>query len=455
MSRIQSRWLYVLSLLGISFVFGTGCRSDAYKMKAEDPELLHRGMRRITDIMRHDIFSPPVASRVYVYSAVAAYEALRPGYPEYRSLAGQVNGLTPCPEPEKGQEYCFPLASITALMKVGQHLVFSEWNMDSLRSSIFADFERMAIPRDVYWRSVAYGEAVADHIINWSKTDNYAETRSLPKFTINAKDPARWVPTPPQHADALEPHWKEIRPWVLDSARQFKPDPPIPYSEAKNSDFYRAALEVYEVSKKLTDYERETALYWDCNPFEVTTVGHLMVALKKISPTGHWINIATHLCRKARTSLIQSAEVYALLSLAIADAFISCWAEKYTSALLRPETYINRHIDPDWRPFIESPPFPEHTSGHATMSGAAGEVLTRLFGENFSFIDSTEIEFGLPPRTFSSIYEASDQAAMSRLYGGIHYRYGNEKGRLNGRQIGRYVWEKVRLCSSEKNLTVN
>jgi len=440
-------FLFLLLTVGGSLSAGlfSGCHSDAYKTQAEDPEVLHRGMRRITDIMRHDIFSPPVASRIYAYSAAAAYEALRPGYPGYRSLAGQVNGLKPTPEPEAGQEYCFPLASVTALMKVGRHLVFSEWSMDDLKDSVFADFKRMNIPQDVYQRSVAYGEAVADHIIAWSKNDNYAQTRSLPKFTIDAKTPARWVPTPPQHADALEPYWKDIRPWVLDSARHFKPNPPIPYSEDRKSAFYQAALEVYELSKNLGEAERETALYWDCNPFEMTTAGHLMIALKKISPTGHWINITAHACRKANASLPQVAEAYALVSLAIADAFISCWAEKYTSKLLRPETYINRHIDPDWRPFIESPPFPEHTSGHSTISAAAATVLTQLLGENFSFTDSTEVEFGMKPRTFASFYEAADQAAISRLYGGIHYRHGNESGRLNGRQVGQYVWEKVRL----------
>ena len=438
----MKKTLALLLIAGASLVLNGGCDSDNYRAEAENAEILHRGMRRITDIMRHDIFSPPVASRIYAYSAVAAYEALRPGYAGYPSLAGRLNGLKACPQPEEGQEYCFPLASMVALMKVGRQLVFSEWSMDALQDSVFAEFNRMRIPRPVYQRSVAYGDAIAGHILEWSKGDNYTQTRSMPKFTINAKDPARWVPTPPQHADALEPHWKTIRPWVLDSARQFKPNPPIPYSEDKNSAFYKAALEVYQIKKTLSAFERETALYWDCNPFEVTTAGHLMVALKKISPGGHWINITAQACRKANASLIQSAEAYALVALAIADAFISCWAEKYTSVLLRPETYINRHIDPDWRPFIESPPFPEHTSGHSTISAAAATVLTHLFGESFSFTDSTEVEFGMAPRTFGSFYEAADQAAISRLYGGIHYRHGNESGRHNGRQIGQYVWEK-------------
>lgn len=433
-----------IALWAIAALWMSGCGSDAYKNQAENPEIIHRGMRRITEIMRHDIFSPPVASRIYTYSAIAAYEAMAPGYPEYKSLAGQLNGLTECPKPEAGKDYCYPLASIAALMKVSKHLIFSESSMDDLKDDIFKEFEDMKIPKDVYDRSIAFGEAIAAHVIAWSKSDNYAQIRSLPKYTISVKDPSRWVPTPPQYTDALEPYWPLVRPWALDSARQFKPIPPIAYSEDRNSDFYQAALEVLTTSQKLDDFERESALYWNDNPFEVTATGHLMLATKKISPPGHWINITGHVCRKANAPIAKAAETYALVSLVFADALISCWAEKFTSNLVRPETYINRLIDENWHPFIETPPFPEHTSGHATASAAAATILTKAFGEPFEFTDSTEMEFGMKPRTFKSFYEASDEAAMSRLWGGIHYRNGNEGGRLNGREIGEYVWAKIK-----------
>ncbi|MCC6460527.1 MAG: vanadium-dependent haloperoxidase [Saprospiraceae bacterium] len=419
--------------------------SDAYKTKAENPELVHRGFRRITDIMRHDIFSPPVASRIYAYSAVAAYEALIPGHPEYKSLAGQLNGLTPGPKPEAGKDYCYPLASVSALMKVGKTLVFSESSMEDLKETISQEFKDMDIPADVFDRSLKYGDAVADHILKWSKSDHYAETRSAPKYSINTKDPSRWVPTPPQYADALEPHWMDIRPWVLDSARQFKPEPPLAYSEDKNSDFYKAAMEVYTISKSIDDAQKETAVYWDCNPFEVSVSGHMMVATKKISPGGHWVNITGHACRKAKAPVMKSTVTYLLVALSLADGFISCWTQKFTTNLVRPETVINRSIDPEWHPFIETPPFPEHTSGHATISAAAATILTKEFGEPFEFTDSTEMEFGMKARTFSSFYPASDEAAMSRLWGGIHYRLGNEGGRQNGREIGNFVWNKVKL----------
>ncbi len=430
-------WMWII--LGM-----VSCSSDAYKQRAENPEIIHRGMRRVTEILRHDFFSPPVSSRIFAYTTVAAYEAMAPGYPEYKSLAGQLNGLTEGPKPEVGKEYCYPLASITALMKVSKQLIFSESSMEDLKEEIFKEFEEMNMPKEVHDRSVAYGEAVAAHILAWSKKDNYAQIRSLPKYTISVKDPSRWVPTPPQNADALEPYWMRVRPWVLDSARQFKPIPPIAYSEDTSSNFYKAALEVYEIGKSLSDTDRETALYWDDNPFEVVSTGRLTVTTKKISPPGHWINITGQVCRKANTPIAKTVETYALVSLVFADAFISCWTEKFTSNLVRPETYINRYIDENWRPYLETPPFPEHTSGHATTSAAAATILTKQFGDAFEFTDSTEVEFGLKPRTFKSFYEASDQAAMSRLFGGIHYRNGNEGGRLNGREIGEYVWEKVK-----------
>jgi len=425
-------------------LWSVSCTSDAYKQRAEDPEVIHRGMRRVTEILRHDFFSPPVASRIFAYTTVAAYEAMIPGFPEYPSFGGRLNGLTECPKPESGQEYCFPLASITALMKVSKQLIFSESSMEDLQEEMFKEFEAMNIPKDVYARSVVFGEAVAAHVLAWSKSDNYLQIRSLPKYTITVTDPSRWIPTPPQNSDALEPYWMRMRPWVLDSARQFRTIPPIAYSEDTASNFYKSAMEVYQIGKNLSDFERETAQYWDDNPFEVVSTGRLTVTTKKISPPGHWINITGQVCRKANAPIAKTAETYALVSIAFADAFISCWTEKFTSNLVRPETYINRLMDENWRPLIESPPFPEHTSGHATTSAAAATILTKQFGDPFEFTDSTEVEFGLKPRTFKSFYEASDQAAMSRLFGGIHYRNGNEGGRLNGREIGDYVWEKLK-----------
>ncbi len=437
---------FTLTLIAAIGLLLSGCKqyNKEYAKQANNPEFMHKGVRRITDIIRHDIFAPPVASRIYAYSVIAGYEALVPGFPEYQSLAGQLNGLKPCPQPEAGKEYCYPLASINAMLTVGKQLVFSEGDIEELEETIFDDFKKMNMPPDVYDRSMAYGEVIAKHILSWSKGDNYAQTRSAPKFTIDTKVPDRWRPTPPAYADALEPSWPKIRTWVLDSAGQFLADPPKPFSTKKGSDFYLQANAVYEVVKNLTPWQDSTAWYWDDNPFRMDVSGHLMFGVKKIGPGGHWMNITAHACRKANSDIIHSAESYVKVACALADGFISCWKAKYTYNLIRPESYINQYIDPEWTPLIQTPPFPEHTSGHSTISAAAAVVLTNLYGDNFSFSDSTEMEFGIPPRTFSSFMTAAHEVAISRQYGGIHYPWGNEVGLKNGGDVGQYVFEKLK-----------
>lgn len=435
----------MLALLAAWLCF-PGCKqyNKDYAKQANNPEFIHAGIRRLTDIIRHDIFAPPISARIYAYSAIAGYEALVPGFPEYQSLAGQVQGLKPVPQPEAGKEYCYPLASINALLIVGKQLVFSESEIEDLEDTIFQDFKKMNMPPDVYERSMAYGDVVAKHILNWSKSDNYAQTRSAPKFTIDTKDPARWRPTPPAYADALEPWWPKIRTWVLDSAGHFLAESPLPFSTEKGSEFYKLAYEVYEIGKNLTPWQDSTAWYWDDNPFRMDVSGHLMFGVKKISPGGHWMNITAHAARKTKTDIMRSTEAYVLVACALADGFISSWKAKYTYNLIRPESYINQYIDPEWTTLIQTPPFPEHTSAHSTISAAAATILTRLYGDNFAFSDSTEMEFGIPPRTFKSFLEASEEVAMSRMYGGIHYRWGNEAGSKNGYQIGEYVCNKLK-----------
>ena len=413
--------------------------SADYQAKSQNPEFLHAGIRRITDIIRSDIFAPPISSRIYAYSSVAAYEALVPGSPEYQSLAGQLNGLKPGPQPEAGKEYCYPLASANALFIVGKQLIFSEGEMQELKEKILQDFEQMNMPPEVFERSMAFGEAVAKHVLAWSKTDNYAQTRSMPKFTIDTKAADRWRPTPPMYADALEPHWPKIRPWVIDSGSQFRPDPAVPFSTEKNSEFYQQALEVHDIVKNLTPSQDSTAWYWDDNPFRMDVSGHMSIGVKKISPGGHWMNIAAQVCRQSKSDMMHSAETYVKVACAIADGFIVCWTEKYRTNLIRPESYINQYIDPNWQPLIQTPPFPEHTSGHSTISAAAATVLTQLYGDNFSFTDSTELEFGIPVRSFPSFQVAADEVGMSRLYGGIHYRRGNVAGLKCGRELGDFV----------------
>ncbi len=413
-----------------------------YKVKANNPEFLHRSLKEITDLIVHDIFSPPVASRIYAYSSIAAYEAAIAGDSTFKSLAGQINGLEKVPAPDPNVEYSFPLASTQAMLKIGKALVFSEDKMDSFYEGIMKEYLDTGMPDDVYERSIEYGSKVADHILQWSSKDNYKQSRSFPKYSIQS-DPATWKPTPPAYMDAVEPHWKKIRTFVIDSAAQFKPERPTPFSIDKTSQFYKEALEVYEKGKTLTEEEKSIASFWDCNPFVMNVRGHVMFATKKISPGGHWINIARTICNDSKKGFSESAEAYALISLSLVDGFISCWDEKYRSNVVRPETYINQNIDENWIPLLQTPPFPEYTSGHSVISNSAATVMTKLFGDNYAFTDSTEVEFGMPPRQFRSFMQAAEEAAVSRMYGGIHYMPACNNGKVQGKKIGEFVLSKV------------
>ncbi len=422
-----------------------GCANapPTYRIEPPNAEPLHAAMGHLTDVMVYDIFSPPQASRVYAYASIAAYEALRPGYPAQRTLAGQVNGLTPVPEPAPGVEHYLPLASIHALMTVSHALTFSRARMDSLRSAMVEPFRRMGIPTAVFERSIAYGDQVAQHILAWSQQDRFLETRGYPKYTVTA-EPARWRPTPPAYMDAVEPSWTRLRPFALDSSNQFRPRPPHRYDMTRGSPFFREVNEVFEVGRTLTEEQRAIASFWDCNPFVMNVQGHTMFATKKITPGGHWMGIVGIAARKYGADLMRSAAAYARTAIAVADGFISVWDEKYRSNLVRPETVINAHLDERWEPLLQTPPFPEYTSGHSGISTAAATVLTDEFGEGFAFTDSTEIAYGLPVRSFTSFNQAAAEAAISRLYGGIHYRMAIEEGVTQGRKVGELVVQRVR-----------
>ncbi len=433
-----------------SLLLLAGCdqSNPNWETEANNPDYLHRSLKQITDVIVHDIFSPPVASRIYAYSTIAAYEALAPAYEEYQSLEGQLTGLENVPQPETGKSYCYPLAATKAMINVGRQLIFSEDKIDAFELELMQEFQAINMPPDVFQRSMEYGETVAGHILAWADKDNYKQTRTFPKFTIN-DNPARWKPTPPDYMDAIEPHWNKIRPFTLDSATQFVPPPPTPFDmNNKSGKFFKEVMEVYEVMKveeKERDERMAIAKFWDCNPYVSHHKGHVMFATKKITPGGHWMGIAQIACKEDNADIMKSAKAYALTAIALADAFISCWDEKYRSELIRPETVINTYIDQEWAPVLQTPPFPEYTSGHSVISAAAATALTRVFGDNFSYTDSVEVEFGMPVRQFSSFMEASEEAAVSRLYGGIHYSPACFIGVEQGKEVGKHVLNKVKM----------
>jgi hypothetical protein len=414
-----------------------------YGAISDDPALLSAAVEQLTDVMVGSITSPPVASRTYAYASIAAYEALRPAHPEFRTFAGQLNDLTDVPQPVAGEEHVLPLASVVAFLTVAEALVFAPARVAAYRDSVINDMRAQGVPKRVVKQSVDYGQLVGKHVLAWAATDNLKKARALPRYEVR-REPGRWVPTPPAYMDALEPNWQTLRPFVMDSANAFRPPAPLTYEVRAGSEFHEQVMAVYRAGLELTDEQRLIASFWDCNPFAVQADGHYMSSLKKISPGGHWMGITGIALPKAGADQMQAAEAYALVAVALADGFISVWDEKYRSVVIRPETVINESIDPKWRPLLQTPPFPEYPSGHSVISAAAAEVLTGLFGDDFAFDDDVEVRFGLPARSFSSFRRAAEEAAISRLYGGIHYPMAIENGAVQGRALGQNVLATVK-----------
>lgn len=445
-----------ISILLITIVLSASCTKKAEPITIS-PEDLHASVDKVTEIMIHDIFSPPVASRIFAYPNIAAYEIIALKNSSYSSLAGQLTDLTAIPKPDTSKTINHDVAAMVAHMELSKKLIFSEAEIELLRDSLYGVWEEKNSV--LFEDSKAYGLQVAEHVSVWMNTDNYNQTRTMPKFTVDTEDPTRWQPTPPAYMGGIEPHWNKIRPFFIDSAAQFKPVPPPPFSLEKDSDFYKELEEVYKISNQITDKgddseEIKIAQFWDCNPYVSVTRGHLMFATKKISPGAHWMGITKIASRKTKSDFNQTLYAYTKASIAMADAFISCWDEKYRSNLIRPETLINEHIDENWKPVLQTPPFPEYSSGHSVVSGAASIVLTEIFGENFSYDDDTEVAYGLPIRSFTSFEKAADEAAISRMYGGIHYRAAVEIGVKQGRDLGQFVVDNLKMTKDEE-MTIN
>ena len=403
-------------------------------LEAQEAQLLHRAQKAVTTVIVHDIFSPPVASRIYLYSAVAAYEAACAGDTSPKSF-GKVSRDFHPPRPSRAKVDT-RFSSIYALLYTSSRFVFSDSAMLDSLSAITSSFEQLTPA--VRKASIEWARKVSDSVMAWSYKDNYAVTRKLKRYSL-LKDTGAWIPTPPGYFAAVEPHWGKLRPVVIRSVDEYRPVSPMKFSIAKGSPFYQQALDVYEASKKMSSNDSAVASFWDCNPFYLNTQGHLNFATKKLSPGGHWMSIAGVACRKTNASFNVSLKAYLFTAVALYDAFISCWDEKYRSNVIRPETYINAYIDESWRPLLQTPPFPEYTSGHSVISASAASVLTAVFGEGFHFADDTETAYGLPVRHFTSFREAAEEAAVSRFYGGIHYKEAIHNGIAQGSKIGKAV----------------
>jgi hypothetical protein len=391
------------------------------------------------DIVKTERTAPPEASRIYGIAAVALYEAIVGGTREHRSLAGQLNGLTPAPAPDPGTVYHWPSVANAVLANTLRTLYAAgsantRAGINALDRRFESEYRRRLHGPD-HDRSIALGRTTAGAMLMWAATDGSVIHRSC-RYAA-AATAGGWRPTWPRfEARPHQPCWGEIRPMALRSADTCAAPGPPRFSEHTASSFHAAAGEVYRVGMALTENQKAIARYWADNPGDTGT------------PAGHWIDIVSQIVRKDRLSLAKAAEAYARVGVAVHDAFVICWKTKYVYNLRRPVTYINDNLDGEWKPYVVTPNFPSYPSGHSVQSGAVARVLTDMFGAR-RFVDTTHADHGFvppqPPRTFKSFDEAAAEAAVSRLYGGIHFAFDNEHGLTSGSCIGQAILDIVRF----------
>jgi len=429
-----------LLMIAFLMIIVSSCNKPETK-KLNGVDVLINNEDQLTQIIIYDVFTPPVASRIYVYSSIAAYEAIRHSN-NSPSIVDKLNGFDKMPLPDAHKKYDYTLAATTAFFKVARNVkVFSVDSLNAYEKSIHDNF-KANLDEATYAASVAFGDSIAAVVLKRAKTDGYFISRGKAKY-LGSNEPGKWRPTPPDYLDGVEWCWNTMKPMVLDSASQFAPARPPKFDTKPGSTFHNLVKEVYDINKNLTVEQKLIAKYWDDNPFVIEHSGHMTFGNKKITPGGHWIGIAAQIIKQENADAVKAAQTFALTSIALFDGFIACWDEKYRSSYVRPVTVIKDILDKDWMPLLQTPPFPEYTSGHSTITASAATVLTKLYRDNLAFEDSSDYKYIGLKRKFTSLSAAAEECSMSRVYGGIHYTISVNVGADMGKQVGGLVVKKV------------
>ncbi|MBW8685246.1 vanadium-dependent haloperoxidase [Chitinophaga rhizophila] len=431
----MKRWIVLLILV---------CQSGyAQQHKTTFTDYIQPAVFSLSMVMMHDVVNPPAACRFYGYATMAAYSIVAAHNREVPAASSFIRSYPEIAVHDSGRVYDHRIAAVYSILETGRQMLPSGFMLEKDEERLVLLFKKDRVPDSIIRNSIAIAVDVAKQVVQWSRPDGYGKLSTRVRYTP-VKGEGYWYPTPPAYIEAVEPHWKTIRPMVIDSCNQFIPLPPVPFSKDSASAFFALNKEVRDAGVHLTMEQRVIASFWDCNPFAVSTYGHMAIGFKKITPGGHWMNITGIAARKAQLDFDKTVLVHAIAAVTMTDAFISCWDAKYQSNRIRPETYINRYIDVRWKPLLQTPPFPEYTSGHSVVSTAVATVLTYMMGDNFAYDDNSEEMFEIPARKFTSFLAASREAAISRLYGGIHYRDAIDNGVIQGQQVGEKVVEKIR-----------
>lgn len=401
-------------------------------------------------------YRPPVSGRTLGYINLAAYESVLPGMADkYNSMTGVFAGLE-LPAPEEGNTYHWP-TSLTAAYVRSMELFFPTapaehlFKIYELQNEYYFQYKQ-EVPHDVFTRSVNFGKSIAGAVYEWSKTDAAGHQAYLKNNDLAYLPPAGtglWQPTFPDYTPALLPNWGEVRTFAA-TDEDIVPDP-LPYSEDPASPLYQEALMVKNMVTDIKNGGREeeewVAIFWsdDC-------------PILTFTPAGRWIAVLNQVIEKNKPGLDFAVEAYARMGMALSDAGVRAWHEKYRFNVERPIDYIRRvQGDANWNTIMcpdgsgryYTPPFPAYPSGHATFGGVAAEVMTDLFGGNFKLVDRCHegrTEFNGTPRAFNNFFEMAVENAYSRVPIGVHFKMDSDAGLQLGYKIGKKInalpWRK-------------
>ncbi len=395
-----------------------------------------------------------IAGRALGYITLTAYEAVIPGYStQYQSIARQFNGLN-IPKHDPKLEYNWEIVLNSALETSFDHFfkiapTNLQAKMDYLANQLYGKLNQ-GVDANVRYRSKAYGKKVADAVFEWSKTDKVGHEAYYRNYDPNYIPPGgkgKWSPTYPDYLSAMCPHWGEVRTFVATKSDRVKD--PLPYSEDPNSALYKEALETYnlvnEIKKGNLFEDRWIAEFWSDDCPTLT-----------FSPVGRWLTITNQLFQHNPQSIDVMLPLYAKLGMALHDAGVRSWGEKYRYNILRPVDYIHSVFgDKEWNTIMcpdgtgryFTPEFPTYPSGHATFGAAAAEVLSYSMGHYYEMIDNSHkgrTEFLGMPRRYGSFREMAEENAYSRLPIGVHFRMDSDAGLDLGRRVAHRVLNEIR-----------
>ena len=387
-------------------------------------------LKKITDVMVYDVTSPVAAARYYSYINLTSYEILASNSSKHNSFSNFSK---------------FQIPTNTSIKQLSKFAYL--YGMLYTGSKILPSGNKLNDSRDIYKskltkEEILFVEEVGNQILEYAQNDGFFQLNNLKRYTPKRGD-GFWQPTPPAFMSAIEPNWNTMKTFFIKSSNQFLTNKPVAYNLAKDSKFYELTMEVKNVVEENSKEKNEIAAFWDCNPYAISQIGHIEFGLKQLSPGAHWISIAGIAAIKEKLTIEKTIIIHTLLSTTLHDSFVACWDEKYRSNRIRPETVINKYFDPSWKPLLQTPPFPEFVSGHSVISTAAGEILTKFFGEKFRFKDNTQKEFNLKSRKYKSFRHAAQEACISRLYGGIHFMDAITDGAWQGKEVANLVINKA------------